>query len=482
MPADAASQALPPGRADRTIPLIIACAFFMESLDSTIIATALPEIAEALGEDPLHLSLAITSYLLSLAVFIPLSGWLADRYGSARIFRNAIVVFVLGSVACAAAQSVGELVLARMLQGFGGAMMVPVGRLVMLRSVPKHALISAMALLTMPALIAPILGPLIGGLIATYTSWRWIFLINVPIGVLGWFLARRYIPDIRAATPEPLDLVGWGLLGTGIAGLMLGFESIGKHVLPNWIPVTALLAGAALLVLYVRHAHREPLPIIRLSLLRVQTFRIAAVGGSLFRTGLGSLTLLMPLMLQLGFGYSAARSGMIVFTGAIGALAMKTLAPAIARRFGFRRLLLLSGVICALMLASFGLYRVTTPTWILMTALLVHGFIRSLHFTCLNAMAFSDIDDPAMSQASSLMSTTQQLAITVGVGFSSQVLALSVALRGNGHVDVSDFTIAFAGAGLLSLFSVWAYARLPANAGEAVSGHDARTRQPTTVH
>jgi EmrB/QacA subfamily drug resistance transporter len=458
-------------RPARLIPLIVAAALFMENLDSTVIATALPAIARSLNEDPLHLSLAISSYLLSLSVFIPVSGWMADRYGARRVFRNAIIVFVLGSCACAAAQNIGELILARVAQGIGGAMMVPVGRLVLLRQVPKSELVAAMSYLTIPALMAPILGPPVGGFIVTYFSWRWIFLINLPIGILGYGLVTRFIRDSGTSVTQNFDLAGWMLLGFGLAGLVFGFENLGKHVLPPELPPFAVAVGIVLLGLYVHHARRDVAPIMRLSLLKVATFRVSVGGGSLFRIGVGSFSLLMPMMLQLGFGMSALASGATTFASAIGALLMKTLAQRLVRRWGFRKLLSWNTVIASGALIGCGFFRPETPHWFLIGFLLVSGFFRSLEFTCVNTLAFADVSEADMSQATSFSSTAQQLALSVGVGIASQVLNLSLSLRHGNSLAVPDFTAAFCVVGLLSLSSLLSFIRLQPDAGANVSGH-----------
>ena len=455
----------------RVVPLIVACALFMENLDSTIISTALPAIARDLHEDPLHLSLAITSYLLSLTIFIPLSGWLADRYGARTIFRNAILVFVLGSLACAAAQDIGGLIAARMLQGLGGAMMVPVGRLVLLRQIPKSELVSAMTFVTIPALLAPIFGPPVGGLIVTYASWQWIFLINLPIGVLGWVLVSRYVRDARELTPPSLDLAGWWLLGGGLAGLVFGLESLGKHVVSAQLTYLSLAVGALLMVLYVRHAQHDEAPLIRLSLLRIPTFRASVTGGSLFRVGVGASTLLLPMMLQLGYGMTPLDSGLLTFATAVGALAMKTVAPGVTRRFGFRHILVHNTVLCSVALAITAWLSPHWPMALAIAFLVLSGFLRSLQFTCINALAFADVAEREMSQATSASSTAQQLALSVGVGVSSQVLNLSMAIRGDPALVPADFAIAFIAMALVSLLGVLSFRSLAQDAGQSVSGH-----------
>lgn len=465
------SAPVPPPSRSRTVPLIVACALFMENLDATIISTALPAISRDLDEDPLHLSLAITSYLLSLSIFIPLSGWLADRYGARAVFRNAILIFVLGSVACAAADSVGDLVAARMLQGLGGALMVPVGRLVLLRQVPKAELVAALSFVTIPALTAPIFGPPLGGLIVTYTTWKWIFLINVPIGALGWFLVTRYIHDTREEIRAPLDLAGWWLLGGSMAGLVFGLESLGKHVVSPGATYLSLSVGVLLLALYVRHARSDEAPILRLSLLKVPSFRASITGGSLFRIGLGGSTLLLPMMLQLGYGLSPLHSGLLTFATAVGALSMKVAAPGITKRYGFRSILVYNTAICAIGLLTCGWLSPDWPVGIALALLLLTGFFRSLQFTCINALAFADVPNPDMSQATSFSSTAQQLALSVGVGLSSQVLNISMALRGGTTLSVADFTHAFGFMALVSLSAIFAFRKLGADAGNLVSGH-----------
>ena len=476
------SASLEPRTRIRLVPVVVACALFMENLDSTILTTALPQIARSMNEDPLHLSLAITSYLLSLAIFIPLSGWMADRYGARTVFRNAIVVFVIGSLGCAASHHIGSLVCARLLQGLGGAMMVPVGRLVLLREVPKRELVGAMSIVTIPALMAPILGPPVGGFIVSVASWHWIFLINLPIGVVGWLLVTRYVRDIAVTQFTPLDLAGWWLIGGGVGALVLGFESLGKHVLPDPVPALGIAAGVVLVALYVRHARRERWPVLDTKLLRIPTFRASLTGGSLFRLGVGSFTLLLPMMLQLPYGLSPLASGLITFTSAVGAMAMKTIAQKVTRRYGFRRLLTFNTVVCSLALAACGRLTPAWPWAVLGLFLAGTGFLRSLQFTCINALAYADVEEKDMSQAASFASTAQQLALSVGVGVGAQALNLSESLRHGTTLAVVDFNIAFLAAAALSLCALFSFRALAPEAGEAVSGHKlALATEPQTT-
>ena len=338
-------------RRDRIVPLIVAVALFMENMDSTVIATSLPAIAADIGTNPLALKLAITSYLLSLAIFIPASGWTADRFGARTVFRAAIAVFVLGSIGCALSNSLTDFVIARIVQGMGGAMMTPVGRMVLVRSISRRELVGAMAWVTTPALIGPVLGPPVGGFITTYATWHWIFIINVPIGILGIILATRYIEDLRAEHHERFDIVGMVLAGLGIAGVAFGFSVLGLNFLP-WTVVAALVVGGACFIAaYLVHARHTANPALDLTLLRIPTFFASVAGGFIFRLGLGALPFLLPLMLQVGFGMTPFQSGMVTFATALGAMGMKWATTTILRRFGFRTILVVNAVISSAFLA-----------------------------------------------------------------------------------------------------------------------------------
>ncbi len=335
----------------RLIAIIVATALFMQNLDSTVIATALPAMAKTFHADPLHMSVALTSYLISLSVFIPASGWVADHFGARHVFRAAIIIFTLGSVLCGIVPSLPLLVLARIIQGVGGAMMLPVGRLVLLRSVSRAQMVAAMAWLTMPALIGPILGPPLGGFIVSYFSWRWVFDINVPIGVLGVIAVSIFITDVREEDRGgQLDALGLLLTGFSMAALMAGFETIGRNLVPLSWTLACLVSGAAAGLAYVSHAKRHPHPILDFSLLRIPTFAISVFGGSMFRIAVGAMPFLLPLMLQLSFNKSPMQSGLITFASAAGAILMKPAAQPVLRRFGFRAVLVVNGVVAVVLM------------------------------------------------------------------------------------------------------------------------------------
>ena len=435
-----------------------------------MLSTALPSIAHALGESPLRLNLGITAYLFSLAVFIPISGWVADRFGARTIFSLAIVIFTLGSIVCGFSQSLAEFVAARIFQGLGGAMMVPVGRLVLLRTVPKSELVSAMAYVTIPALVGPVIGPPLGGFITTYASWRWIFWINVPIGILGVTLALTVIKNIRETATGPLDLQGFALTAVGFTGAIFGFEFFGRGVIPVPADLALLAAGLAALALYVRHARRTKYPLLDLTLLDLNTFRAGVVGGFMFRVGIGALPFLLPLMLQVGFGYDPLHSGLLTFAAALGALLMKTTAAPILRRFGFRRVLTWNAILSAIFLASYAFFHIDTPAALIFALLLLGGFFRSLEFTSLNTISYAEVGRERMSAATSFASMAQQLAMSVGVGTGALILHATVAWRGATSLGAADFVSAFLGVALISAGSIFMFRTLTPNAGAEMTG------------
>jgi EmrB/QacA subfamily drug resistance transporter len=451
--------------------LIVASALFMQNLDSTVVATALPAMARAFDVSPVTMNIAITSYLVSLAAFIPASGWVADRYGARTVFRAAIIVFTLASVLCSLSETLAMLVASRILQGMGGAMMVPVGRLLLLRRVGKKDLVAAMSWLTMPALLGPVIGPPVGGFLVTTLSWHWIFDINIPIGVIGVLLATHFIREDERVEAGQFDFVGQILAGIGMAGLIMGLSSFGRGSLPPSEAVALTLVGAIGAIGYVIHARRYAHPLLDISLLRIETFATSVYAGSLFRIGIGALPFLLPLMLQLGFGLSAFQSGLITFVSAAGALVTKPIVRPLLGRIGFRSLLAGNAFLAAAMVALCAAFRPVWPMPLIYAALLIGGVFRSVQFTSYNTIAYADITPERMSSATSFYSTLQQLSLTMGVTVGAAALAVSGAIAGKPHPRLVDFSVAFlvvatlmVPAGLLAL-------RLPAEAGAEMSGH-----------
>ena len=454
----------------RVIPLVVASALFMENTDATVIATSLPAMAADLGQDPVILKLAFTTYLLALTVFIPISGWCADRFGARNVFRAAIAVFTLGSIACGLSTSLEGLIAARALQGMGGAMMVPVGRLIILRTVAKSEMVSALAVLTIPALLGPLLGPPLGGFITTYFHWRWIFWINVPVGLLGLALATIYMPDIREEGVPPLDVLGFFLSALGLSALVFGATVFGRDVLPVYGAPALIAIGIVLTALYVWHARRTTNAILDLNLLDIATFRSGTMGGSLFRIGVGAMPFLLPLMLQLGFKMTPFQSGSLTCAAALGALTMKFTAARVLKRFGFRSVLIVNGLVSCATLAAQGLFTPETPHLLILAVLLAGGFFRSLQFTSLNALSYSDVPQREMGTATSLYSVAQQLSLAAGIVVAASVLEFAQYLRGDLTLTVSDFAYAFFAVALVSTFSVLSHLKLASDAGSEVSG------------
>jgi EmrB/QacA subfamily drug resistance transporter len=449
---------------------IIATALFMENMDGTVISTALPAIALDLHQDPIVLKLALTSYMLTLAVFIPASGWVADRFGARTVFCSAIVIFTLGSIACGASTSLPTLIAARVFQGLGGAMMVPVGRLVLLRSVPKSDLVNALAYLTVPALLGPVAGPPLGGFITTYFHWRWIFWINVPIGVIGVLLSLRFIQNLRELSVPRFDFKGFILSGVGLLSLISGVSAVGRGIAPFWLVVAMIAIGALSLGAYVRHAGANEDAILDLKLLKIPTFFAGAVGGFVFRIGIGAMPFLLPLLLQLGFGLTPFQSGSLTFATAAGALLMKFTASTALRWFGFRSTLIVNGLISGAFLAACALFTPLTPHWLLLITLLAGGFFRSLEFTALNAISYADIDQPRMSRATSFASVSQQMSGAVGVAVAAICVEMIQLGFGDPALEARDLSLAFVLVAIISSLSIFIFVQLKPDAGAAVSG------------
>ncbi len=457
-------------QATRTLVLTVAAAQFMEQMDGSIIATSLPSIARDLATDAVALKLAFTTYLLAMTVVLPASGWISDRFSARNVFAAAIVVFTLGSVACGFASNLYELVVARALQGAGGALMVPVGRIVLLRSVDKSQLVDAMALLAMPALIGPFIGPTLGGFITDTFGWRWIFFMHLPFGILAFALALVLMPDHREASSVRFDLKGYLLSSLGLSLTVFGITVLGRGFLSAaWI-ATLIGIGISCLFAYAAHARVHSDPILDPKLLRIQTFRLSVYGGNLFRIIVGAAPFLLPLMLQLGFGMSATKSGLITGVAALGAIAMKFCAASLLKQFGYRPLLIGNGIASVLTMMAMAFLQADTYLPLMIGLIFFSAFLRSLQFTALNSMAYADIDRADMGKATAFYTVAQQLALTLGVAVAAFALDGSMWWRGGIELVPSDFSAAYVFVGMVSITSILFYLKLSPEAGAKVSG------------
>lgn len=455
---------------NRIVPVVLAVALFMENIDSTVIATSLPAIAADIGTSPIALKLALTSYYVSLAVFIPISGRLADAFGPKLVFRVAIAVFVVGSLACGLANSLEGFVVSRFVQGMGGAMMTPVGRLLLVRAVPKSDLVGAMAWFTIPALVGPLVGPPIGGAIATYSDWRWIFLINLPIGIAGILLATKFLPTVDRVRGVSFDAPGFVLSGLACAGIVFGCSVVSLPALPPQIGLAMATMGVVCGVLFVRHARRVEEPVLKLSLLRIETLRAAIVGGSVFRVGAGAMPFLLPLMLQLGFGYTPLQSGLVSCVSIGGAMGMKLLAKPILKRFGFRTTLIATAILGGGLMGAVGFYRPDSPILVVVLLLFVGGFFRSMFFTSINALAFADVPKNATGDATAMIAAIQQVSVAMGVALAGGILEAGMALAGRTTSTVGDFSVAFFTIGALTVSAGFVFTAMGREAGDEVAG------------
>jgi EmrB/QacA subfamily drug resistance transporter len=458
---------------EHVIAAIVAVALFMEQVDSTIIATALPAIAADLGTTPLKLNVAVTAYLLALAIFIPLSGWMADRFGARNVFRTAIVVFMTGSICCAMSNSLPPFVASRILQGMGGAMMTPVARLIILRTVDKSELIKAMAFMSIPGLAGPMFGPPLGGLIVTIATWHWIFFVNIPIGLFGLFMVTKYIPDIRVERPEKFDIAGMLLIGFGLGGLAFGLSLTRNASVPLFVDLGLAAAGAVLMTFYVLRLRRIDNPVLDLKLLRLRSVQVSVFGGFMFRTAIGAMPFLMPLLFQLGFGMSPLQSGFLVITTSIGVLLVKPWAPFLLRTFGFRRLLLLNGPLVSVTIAMLALLTPQTSLVLVVALLIFNGFIRSLQFTTLSAITFADVTPAKMSHATSLLAVSSQLSISTGVAIGAMAVELAMQHHGHTRPVADDFWPAFLAIGFVTALAYFVCLRLPHDAGAEIANRKA---------
>jgi EmrB/QacA subfamily drug resistance transporter len=452
--------------------LLVAGAFFMEFLDGTVIATALPDMAKSFGVQAVDLNIGISAYLITLAVLIPASGWIADRFGARKVFTLALAIFTLASVLCGLATSVDQFVAMRVLQGMGGALMVPVGRLAVLRTTPKHLLITAIATLTWPALVAPLIGPPLGGFITSYANWRWIFFINVPLGLIAIVLALRIIPDISEETRRPFDTPGFIATSVAMVSLVCAMEMMGAQQVNTTLTLALVATGVVTLIYALRHFRRARWPMIRLDALQVPTFRVTMYGGSLFRASISAVPFLLPLLFQVGFGMDAFHSGLLVLAVFVGNLTIKPATTPLLRGLGFKKLLLINGALNVLALLACAFLTPQTPVWVIMLVLYLGGVFRSIQFTAISTLAFADVPSPQMSYANTLFSTATQLAVGLGITLGAigiRIGELCSEMLGIDALPGISFRLAFVAIALVCLLGMFDTLRLVKDAGSAVS-------------
>src|SRR5277367_2009851 len=457
----------------RLLPWLVAVAFFMESLDTTILNTAVPAISEALKVTPLSMKSVLASYTLSLAVFIPISGWMADRFGTRRVFASAIGIFTLGSFLCGISNDIHVLVACRVLQGYGGAMMLPVGRLTMVRTFAKSELIGAMSLVAIPGLIGPMLGPVLGGAIIGYFHWSVIFFVKIPIGLCGLVLVYRHLPNYRGERNYPLDIIGLVLFGSGISLLSYVLEVFGETTLSGREMLGLLAIAASLIAAYGLHGKTTRHPLLRVRLLGVRTFRVAVSGNLFTRLGIGGIPFLLPLLYQVGLGFSPIQSGLLIMPQALAAMSLKLTMPLILKRFGYRRVLISNTILLGLMIMLFATINLDTPAWLIVLMAFIYGFLTSMQYTSMNTLAYADIGEHQTSGASTIASTVQQLAVSFGVATASLAAALFIPDRMHATAPqmIHGVHLAMLCLATLTIVSTWVFARLRAEDGAAVSRH-----------
>ena len=455
----------------RLLPWLVAVAFFMESLDTTILNTAVPAISSALHVAPLSMKAVLASYTLSLAVFIPISGWMADRSGTRRVFASAIGLFTLGSFLCGISSDIHLLVACRILQGCGGAMMVPVGRLTLVRTFAKSDLLRTMSFVSIPALVAPMLGPIAGGLIVGYLHWRFIFFLNIPIGLAGLILVYLHLPDYREES-HPLDVVGLFLFGSGIALLSYVLEIFGEHTLSPPVISGLLVLSVVLLAGYGIHARSLPFPLLQLRLFSIRTFR-AAVSGSFFtRLGIGGVPFLLPLLYQVGLGFTPIQSGLLVMPQAIASMSMKAIMPRLLSRIGYRGVLISNTLILGVLLMVFATIGLRTPVWAIVLQAFLYGAFTSLQYTSMNTLVYADIEEEDTSSASSIASTMQQMSISFGVAAAGLATAFFVPSTHSEPTQmIQGIHKALIALGVLTIVSTIVFRSLKSGDGDDVSMH-----------
>ena len=463
-------MAEPEGVGRQLAILAVGSALFMQFIDQTALSTALPTLATAFKIPPIDLKLVLTSYILVQAVVVPASGWAADRWGARRIFMAAMAVFLLGSVLCGLSRTLGELVLFRILQGAGAAMIMPVGRIIVVGQSSREQLVKAMALLTTPALVGPIIGPPLTGVILKVASWPWIFYINLPVGILGMIAVWKFVPRTRQPHPGRFDTIGFVLAAVAMSLLMGLAETLGFNLIPWTVQVAALVVGLAAAAAFVHHARTTDRPVLDLSLLRLKTFRASCTGGTLVRIGIGATPFLLPLLLQIGMGWSPLQAGSLTISMAIGALTSRPLATRMMKLLGFRSILVWTGAMVALFTLVPGFFRVGTPVWIMFGLLALGGFVRATQFTASNALAFAELNQSQVTAASTLQAVILQLSISLGITAGSLALQIARASSGGHPLAAADFTLPFCFVGLMSMLAVPIYARLPREVGADMSG------------
>ncbi|MEJ4046492.1 multidrug transporter subunit MdtD [Erwinia sp. SLM-02] len=455
------------------LPWIAAMAFFMQALDATILNTALPAIAHSLNRSPLAMQSAVISYTLTVAMLIPVSGWLADRFGTRKVFIVAVFLFSFGSLACALSNSLSMLVISRVIQGVGGAMMMPVARLALLRAYPRSELLPVLNFVTMPGLIGPVLGPLLGGVLVTWATWHWIFLINIPIGILGIIYARKYMPDFT--TPKRrFDLPGFLLFGLGLVGISSGIELFGERVVSSLIALGVLVGGILLLLLYIVHARRHPSPLLPLPMFKTRTFSVGIIGNIASRLGTGCIPFLMPLMLQVGFGYTALIAGCMMAPTALGSILAKSLVTRVLRLFGYRKTLVGISVIIGVLIASFSLQSASWSVLAMLIPLFILGMAMSTQFTAMNTITLADLTDANASSGNSMLAVTQQLAIGFGVAVSAAVLRFYENFGGS---TFQNFHATFLTMGVITVISALVFLLLkPGDGRNLISDRDKKKK------
>ena len=452
--------------------LLVAGAFFMEFIDGTVIATALPDMAKSFGVQAVDLNIGISAYLITLAVLIPASGWIADRFGARKVFTLALAIFTLASVLCGLSESLESFVAMRILQGVGGALMVPVGRLAVLRTTPKHQLITAIATLTWPALVAPIIGPPLGGFITSYANWRWIFFINVPLGILAIALALRFIPDIHDDERRRFDITGFIATSVAMVSLVYAMELLGTQQPQGWLTAGLLALGTVTFLFALHHFRRTAWPMIRLDAMNVPTFRVTMYGGSLFRASISAVPFLLPLMFQVGFGINAFHAGSLVLAVFVGNLTIKPATTPLIRWLGFKKLLLINGALNVLALLACALITPQTPVWVILLVLYLGGVFRSIQFTGVSTLAFADVPAAQMSYANTLFSTATQLAVGLGISLAAIGIRIGDAVSEKlalGNIPGISFRLAFVAIAIICLVGMVDTLRLTRDAGSAVS-------------